>query len=93
MLFYSYRGYPEDHAGAVYLATLADAHAMGKELDPVWRCNVRICLLDIPVDKLGVLVILNNGGPHQTGPDQIKPLRTWTLTARGGLNELTEEAA
>lgn len=95
MHIYSYCDYEENHAGARYFGTINDAHAEAKKLEPVWRCNVRICLLDIPADKAGLLELLNCGGPHRRSLEhgaEIKALRTWTLTARGGLKELTPSA-
>ena len=95
MNIYSFVDYPENHAGARYFGTLGDAHAEGKKLEEVFRSNVRITLLEIPVDKMGVLEILNHGGPHQLFVDhetEIEVQRTWTLTARGGLKEVTPGA-
>jgi hypothetical protein len=95
MNIYSFVDYPENDAGARYFGTMGEAHAEGKKLEPVFRSNVRIRLLDIAVDKAGVLEILNHGGPHRLLVDhqtEIKVLRTWSLTARGGLTEITTSA-
>ena len=92
MHIYSFTDYPEADAPARYFGTLGDAHAQGKKLEEVWRSNCRIRLLDVAVDKAGVLEILNHGGPHQIWIDhdtELEPLRVWKLTARGGLKEIT----
>lgn len=96
MHIYSFTDYPEPDAPATYFGTMGEAHAKAKELEPVWRCNCRIRLLDVPVDKAGILDILAYGGPHKRWENNgvaLKPLREWKLTARGGLVELTAEAA
>lgn len=95
MNIYSFTDYPENDAGARYFGTLGDAHGEGRKLEPVFRCNVRIRLLDVPVDKAGVLELLNRGGPHAMQLDHQTPLevlRTWSLTSRGGLHEITADA-
>ena len=62
-------------------ATLGDAHANAKKFNTTSWHLIRIELLDVQTDKLGVVALMNH--------DPItKLLRTWCLTARGGLKEI-----
>lgn len=83
--------FPDNDEGAVYCATLGEAHAAAREIEEVFRPNVRIYLRDIPTDKQSFISVLNHGGPHARrakGEELPPPLRTWTLTSRGGLREI-----
>lgn len=62
-------------------ATLAEAHAAAKGW-PEPRF-VRIELIDVPSDKAGILALLQG-----YNLDDFAPVRTWALTARGGLREV-----
>jgi hypothetical protein len=91
MNIYSFRDYAENHLGATYHGTLADAQAQGKKIEDVFRVNARICLLEIPTDKAGILELLNHGGPHQrfvAHETALEPLRSWSMTTRGGVKEI-----
>jgi len=69
---------------ADYRGSLNDAHMSAKVGEP--RANMRIELHEIPTDKAAVLLYLN--GQHI--PDELmKPLRTWSLTERGGLKQIS----
>ena len=91
MNIYSFLDYADNHAGATYHGTLADAQAQGKKIEDVFRVNARICLLEIPADKAGILELLNHGGPHRARFNEqveVKPMRTWSMTTRGGVKEM-----
>ena len=64
--------------------TLADAHKAAKVWPQCFRHDVLIELFDIPADKEGVLDLLRGDKPMTT------VLRTWMLTHRGGLKEITQ---
>lgn len=68
--------------------TLADAHKTAKATfnNSILRSRARIDLHDINTDKASLVVILNGRLTDVIG--EAKPLRTWGLTARGGLKEL-----
>jgi hypothetical protein len=76
---YSYMSFPEDPA-VKFFGTLADAQLEAKKLEPVFRPNCVIQLVDVPSDKAGLLAALNGEKPTVA-------LRTWSLTSRGGLAE------
>jgi hypothetical protein len=61
-------------------ATLAEAHAAAKGYTD--HASVRIELIDVATDKQGVPDLLR--GYSVT---DLTPLRTWAITARGGLRE------
>ena len=69
-----------------FRATLAEAHANTKTWGAV---PVIVQLRDYPLDKASVVKILN----HMVADDDPAPdftvLKTYTLTARGGLKEKT----
>ena len=65
--------------------TRSMAHQVAKQnasADPI------IDLLDIPTDATAVVAYLNGGKPREA-----KILRSWDLTPRGGLRDITEPAA
>lgn len=69
-----------------YCGTLGEAHAMGKkEPKHRWPC-VFVDEVEWETDKAAILRMVNDEGKYQTMGDRI-----WTLTARGGLRELSPE--
>lgn len=70
----------------IYRDTLKAAQTQAKEGMERRRLNeTRVDLIDVAVDKAGILVLLNGFG-NGWGPDA---LRTWRLSPRGGLAEIT----
>lgn len=67
--------------------TLAEAHACAKAFGKSDWNDVVVDLIDVPTDKAGVLSLLMGG--H--GIDDLKAIRTWDLTPRGGLREAALE--
>lgn len=70
----------EPDTDAVYYGVIKEAHNAAKESP--YRLLARIELVEVPTDKEGVLELLNGSVPE-------KVLRTWRLTSRGGLLEIT----
>ena len=64
---------------------LLDAHNAAKGY--AQRDCVRIELIDVNTTKDGVLALLQGYSPADTY-DNVKVLRTWGLTPRGGLREV-----
>lgn len=64
-----------------YEAKQADAHAYAKTLSTAKWNDVRIELVDVRVDQLGICQLLN----HADDEKDHKVLKTWKLTQRGGL--------
>lgn len=76
---------PNDKATA-YAGTLGDAHAAAKRLThsgDIHFASIRIYLVELPTDKAGIVAMLN---VTHVATDLN---RSWGLTARGGINELT----
>jgi hypothetical protein len=73
----------------VWYATLADAHQSAKSFPKHDRPHVYIDMLDIAVDKSGVLALLN---ADSLKVEAHRPLRAWDLTDRGGLREAPAQA-
>jgi hypothetical protein len=65
-----------------YAETLATAHINAKLYTKSHLCDLRIELIDVPTDKAAVCALLNGDIP------ELPALRTWKLTARGGLTEV-----
>lgn len=66
-----------------YRGTLTEAHAEMKRFPANNRGEARIELIDVGIDKEGVLNVLN------LGDKAFHPvLRTWLITERGGLKEI-----
>jgi len=78
----------------VYMGTLAEAHAIAKEVDePTYRPNVRITEVEVPTSKTYVCALLNMAlGRFDRSPDNVITERghVWGITARGGLREITD---
>lgn len=66
-----------------YRGTLAEAHEVMRGFPKTNRDEARIELIDVEVDKEGVLKLLNQGDKawHTL-------VRTWLITERGGLKEV-----
>lgn len=63
--------------------TRAEAHVAAKQgVQPQFRTNMRVELVDAPTDKASIAAVLNGAEP------KVLTLKTWNLTARGALNEL-----
>ena len=73
-----------------FAATLRAAQLAGKELPPVFRPDLRILLVDVKTNKDSLVWLLNK--PQGLTPELLLEgaLRTWTLTRRGGLKEITQ---
>ncbi len=67
-----------------YEGTVKDAQFMAKSVI-VSRVDARIELVEVPTDKTTVLLYLNTA----MNMSSFTPLRSWKLTARGGLVEAT----
>lgn len=72
-----------DEATIQWFGNRADAHVEARKVEPVYRRLVKVCEVNVVVDKATVLAILNRE------PVPFTVLRTWQLTARGGLLEIT----
>jgi hypothetical protein len=72
-----------------FSSTLRAAQLEGKELPPVFRPDLRILLVNVHTNKDALVWLLNN--PQGLTPELLLEgaLRTWTLTRRGGLKEIT----
>lgn len=68
-------------------ATLADAHEVAKTYPAEYRKHVRVELVDIQIDKAGVLALLQAIDNHEDG-FAADPIRTWAVSDRGGLYEV-----
>ncbi len=65
--------------------TQAQAHTAAKGYGD--RDGVRVELIDVQSDKAGILSLLQGYSPADSC-DNVKVLKTWKLTARGGLTEV-----
>ena len=65
-----------------YAGTFGDAHDKAKEADELHRAHARVELVEIASDKATILSILSGNSCAQ------KVLRTWSLTPRGGLQNI-----
>jgi hypothetical protein len=65
-----------------FYGVLKEAHEAAKGYQPYLRDYTRIELVDVDTSKAGVLRILS-------GDAQYTVLRTWCLTSRGGLKEVS----
>ena len=65
-----------------HTATLAEAHASLKVYGEPLRPDLRVELVEIATDKASLVNVLN-------GVIEVELLRTWKLTPRGGLLEIT----
>jgi hypothetical protein len=74
--------------GLNYHAVLKDAHVEAKKFPKDDWAFVFIELVEIPTDKAGVLALLR-GIEH----GNVRVMRSWELTSRGGLNEVPVEEA
>ncbi len=83
---------PQDYS---HHATLAEAHTAAKAYNPVNdRPHVRIEAIDVRTDKEGVLGLLRGYGIQDgstTPAANIRIMRVWELTSRGGLAELSDK--
>lgn len=68
----------EPDTDAVYCGVMKEAHSAAKESP--YRGDARIELVEVITDKEGVIALLN-------GNVSEKVVRTWRLSARGGLVE------
>lgn len=66
--------------------TLKSAHRRAKQESENDRDDVRIELINIPTDKIGILNLLACLVAQEM--PEAEALRTWKLTARGGLKEI-----
>lgn len=83
MQFYKVIGCTGPHQPNVcFCSKQSDAHVLAKEDDD--RVNVRIELIEVPLDKDTVLQLLNDEELS------LPALRTWRLTPRGGLVEVPD---
>jgi hypothetical protein len=76
---------------ASYCANLTGeggAHTEAKLSPKPYYGETFIDELEIPTDKAAIVALLNGQGP---GGDRV-PKRSWGLTARGGLHEISEDA-
>lgn len=72
-----------------YSPTLRAAQLEGRKLPPVFRPDLRILLVNVKTDKDALVWLLNK--PQGLTPELLLEAarRTWTLTRRGGLKEIT----
>ena len=69
-------------------ATRGDAQAMARDaFKPVFRAAARIVLIDVNTDKASLVWLLNNTAKLPELATE-GALRTWRLTARGGIKEI-----
>ncbi len=82
--------YGISHDKPRFAATLGEAHQQGK-LAGNDCMDVLIELFDLPTDKDSLVNAINFAVQADDPIDEAaKPLRTWELTRRGGLKEITE---
>lgn len=71
-----------------YRDTLKAAQAKAKEgMERRQLGETRVDLIDVPTDKTGVIALLNMFS--ECGAVSYSALRTWKLSARGGLAEIS----
>lgn len=77
-----------DTALTSFAGTIAAAHKAAKS-GHFNKLDVQIDEVEVPTDKTGVLQLLTDDPAKM----EFKVLRSWQLTARGGLEEVKGEAA
>lgn len=80
---YERAGTPDSRA---HHATLAEAHNDAKAFRVEDRSYVRVELIDIQIDKAGVLALLQ--AIDRREGIAADPIRTWAVSDRGGLYEI-----
>ena len=80
--------------GCIYASTSNQVKAFMKTIEPVMRPAYVIDEIEVATDKDSLQALLNNKGIREDATSIFSnPLRTWTVTSRGGLNELSKSEA
>lgn len=80
--------------GCTYASTANQVKAFMKTVEPVLRHAYEVDEIEVATDKDSLLALLNNQGIRADATSIFSdPLRTWKVTSRGGMTELSKSEA